>query len=134
GARVAVVNLCTENLGNPEVPQKFRQARKGAAPVVREKRGWRWIVAVPVVLIAALIIGAIILSRRSAPVASGSGASPVSSATPMANAAAVPETSIAVLPFDNLSRDPDNAFFTDGVQDEILTNLAKIADLKVISR
>ena len=42
--------------------------------------------------------------------------------------------SIAVLPFANLSRDPDNAFFTDGVQDEILTDLAKIADLKVISR
>src|SRR5439155_18747563 len=42
--------------------------------------------------------------------------------------------SIAVLPFDNFSRDPDNAFFTDGVQDEILTALAKVADLKVISR
>jgi TolB-like protein/Tfp pilus assembly protein PilF len=42
--------------------------------------------------------------------------------------------SIAVLPFDNLSRDPDNAFFTDGVQDQILTHLAKVADLKVISR
>src|SRR5262249_35419886 len=42
--------------------------------------------------------------------------------------------SIAVLPFQNLSRDPDNAFFTDGVQDEILTDLAKIAHLKVISR
>src|SRR5256884_3438367 len=46
----------------------------------------------------------------------------------------LPEKSIAVLPFENLSRDPDNAFFTDGVQDEILTNLSKIADLKVISR
>ena len=44
------------------------------------------------------------------------------------------EKSIAVLPFENLSRDPDNAFFTDGVQDEILANLAKVADLKVISR
>jgi TolB-like protein/Flp pilus assembly protein TadD len=42
--------------------------------------------------------------------------------------------SIAVLPFENLSRDPDNAFFADGIQDDILTNLAKIADLKVISR
>jgi TolB-like protein/Tfp pilus assembly protein PilF len=42
--------------------------------------------------------------------------------------------SIAVLPFDNLSRDPDNAYFADGVQDEILTRLAKVADLKVISR
>jgi hypothetical protein len=42
--------------------------------------------------------------------------------------------SIAVLPFDNLSRDPDNAYFAEGVQDEILTRLAKVADLKVISR
>ena len=48
--------------------------------------------------------------------------------------AELPAKSIAVLPFENLSRDPDNAFFTDGVQDEILTDLAKIADLKVISR
>jgi len=46
----------------------------------------------------------------------------------------VPNKSIAVLPFDNLSRDPDNAYFCEGVQDEILTRLAKIADLKVISR
>jgi serine/threonine protein kinase/Flp pilus assembly protein TadD len=47
---------------------------------------------------------------------------------------APPERSIAVLPFKNSSRDPDNAYFADGVQDEILTNLARIADLKVISR
>jgi TolB-like protein len=46
----------------------------------------------------------------------------------------VPEKSIAVLPFENLSEEKANAFFADGVQDEILTNLAKIADLKVISR
>jgi TolB-like protein/Flp pilus assembly protein TadD len=44
------------------------------------------------------------------------------------------QKSIAVLPFENLSRDPDNAYFADGVQEEILTRLAKIADLKVISR
>jgi TolB-like protein/Tfp pilus assembly protein PilF len=49
-------------------------------------------------------------------------------------AATVPNKSIAVLPFDNLSRDPDNAYFAEGVQDEILTRLAKVADLKVISR
>src|SRR6266480_6840042 len=48
--------------------------------------------------------------------------------------ASIPKKSIAVLPFENLSRDPDNALFTDGVQDEILTDLAKVADLKVISR
>jgi len=53
---------------------------------------------------------------------------------PSTSALRVLDKSIAVLPFENLSRDPDNAFFTDGVQDEILTYLAKIADLKVISR
>jgi TolB-like protein len=47
---------------------------------------------------------------------------------------AVDEKSIAVLPFENLSRDPENAYFADGIQEEILTRLAKIADLKVISR
>src|SRR5437667_5804118 len=52
----------------------------------------------------------------------------------VAAAAAVPEKSIAVLPFENRSRDPDNAYFADGIQDEILTRLSKIADLKVISR
>jgi TolB-like protein/Tfp pilus assembly protein PilF len=49
-------------------------------------------------------------------------------------ATTLPAKSIAVLPFDNLSRDPDNAFFAEGIQDEILTRLAKVADLKVIAR
>jgi TolB-like protein/Flp pilus assembly protein TadD len=49
-------------------------------------------------------------------------------------AATVSPRSIAVLPFENLSRDPDNAYFAEGVQDEILTRLSKITDLKVISR
>jgi TolB-like protein/Flp pilus assembly protein TadD len=48
--------------------------------------------------------------------------------------ATIANKSIAVLPFDNLSRDPDNAYFAEGMQDEILTRLAKVADLKVISR
>src|SRR5712675_1211279 len=48
--------------------------------------------------------------------------------------AQIPQKSIAVLPFENRSSDPENAFFTDGVQDEILTDLARVADLKVISR
>src|SRR4029077_5635744 len=47
---------------------------------------------------------------------------------------AIPEKSIAVLPFENLSTDPDNAFFAEGIQEEILARLAKIAELKVISR
>ena len=61
---------------------------------------------------------------------------PTSPAATTASSAAaeIPAKSIAVLPFENLSRDPDNAFFTEGVQDEILTRLAKVADLKVIAR
>jgi TolB-like protein/Flp pilus assembly protein TadD len=51
-----------------------------------------------------------------------------------ATVAAIPAKSIAVLPFDNLSHDPENAYFSEGIQDEILTRLAKITDLKVISR
>src|SRR5882724_6152050 len=51
-----------------------------------------------------------------------------------ASPSGISNKSIAVLPFDNLSRDPDNAYFTEGVEDEILTQLAKVADLKVISR
>ncbi|MGH7939127.1 MAG: hypothetical protein ACRD5Z_22595, partial [Bryobacteraceae bacterium] len=46
----------------------------------------------------------------------------------------IPEKSIAVLPFENRSRDPDNAYFSEGIQDEILTRLAKSAELKVVSR
>ena len=56
------------------------------------------------------------------------------SSTIAGNAIAIPEKSIAVLPFANQSEEKENAFFTDGVQDEILNDLAKIADLKVISR
>src|SRR5256886_9077353 len=50
------------------------------------------------------------------------------------NASSITNKSIAVLPFDNLSGDPQNAYFSEGVQDEILTRLAKIAELRVISR
>src|SRR5262249_39555091 len=46
----------------------------------------------------------------------------------------VPDKSIAVLPFENLSADPENAYFADGIQDDVLTNVAKIGKLKVISR
>jgi len=73
------------------------------------------------VIAAASLLGYQVF-RKHAPVASS------------VDNADVPLKSIAVLPFDNLSRDPENAFFAEGVQDEILTRLAKVADLKVISR
>ena len=80
-----------------------------------------------VVVIAGLFsIGLFFLGRYSA--------GNKESGLPPAAARSLPEKSIAVLPFDNLSRDPDNAYFAEGVQDEILTRLAKVADLKVISR
>src|SRR5205814_3969563 len=53
---------------------------------------------------------------------------------PTAPVSAIAEKSIAVLPFENLSSDNENAYFADGIQDEILTRISKIADLKVISR
>ena len=142
GAHVSVVNLYTEELGNPEVPQKFLQARHKAAavPVAAEtpRTNRSWIIAAAAIIVAALALGGFLLSRRSAPVASRSAPSAIPVATPatapVTAPTAVPEKSIAVLPFENLSEEKANAFFTDGVQDEILTDLAKIADLKVISR
>ena len=81
-----------------------------------------------VVLIAGtLSISLFFLGRYTAPETTAVVGGPSGSA-------ALPGKSIAVLPFENLSRDPDNAYFTEGVQDEIITRLAKIADLKVISR
>ena len=68
-----------------------------------------------------------ILNRQTKPVA-------VVTKPPQSQAAAIPEKSIAVLPLENLSEEKENAFFADGIQDELLSNLAKIKDLKVISR
>src|SRR5881398_2728851 len=94
--------------------------RTDAADAVgQHSRGHTWIYIV--VIAAAFSIGLFFLGRFSA---GNKTASPVG----------ISNKSIAVLPFDNLSRDPDNAYFCEGVQDEILTRLAKVADLKVISR
>jgi len=78
-----------------------------------------WMTAVVAILAAALFVGGRLNLFHSKPGTTTGVAS---------------DKSIAVLPFDNLSRDPDNAYFAEGIQDEILTRLAKIADLKVISR
>jgi TolB-like protein/Tfp pilus assembly protein PilF len=84
-----------------------------------------------VVVIGALMsIGLFLLGRYSAI----NGAPRQDASAARTGAATVPDKSIAVLPFENLSEEKVNEFFADGVQDEILTDLAKIADLKVISR
>jgi TolB-like protein/Tfp pilus assembly protein PilF len=88
----------------------------------KKKRAWIYVVVIG----AILSIGLFFLGRYSA----GNAGTPRQSEA----APALSAKSIAVLPFDNLSRDPDNAYFAEGIQDEILTRLAKVADLKVISR
>jgi TolB-like protein/class 3 adenylate cyclase len=128
GARVHVFNLYTDGVGNPEVPEKLQQAKAkeqtlpaGAAPAAAATSAKfagpsrAWIAALVIGAAAIAVAGFYIFSHRS-------------------NSKAIFEKSIAVLPFENLSRDPDNAYFTDGIQDEILTRLSKIADLKVVSR
>ena len=111
GVRVSVVNLYDDQFGNAKLPLKFETVQKRRSRV-------RWAeVAIAVLVLAAIIAGVVVLLRR-----------------PTRSALAIVEKSIAVLPFENLSRDPDNAYFAGGIQDEILTRLSKIADLKVISR
>jgi TolB-like protein len=82
-------------------------------------------------LITLLALGGLLLLQRSASIGNRATTAPAPAAS---TAPSIPEKSIAVLPFENLSEDKANAYFADGIQDEILTRLAKIADLKVISR
>jgi TolB-like protein/class 3 adenylate cyclase/Tfp pilus assembly protein PilF len=131
GNRIHAVNLYTDELGNSEVPQKFKgvsgaaaKGRAGSDSTAKKLPNNRK--RLLIMSAAALIIGAAALSffrfrtnhwRETA-----------------TSRTAAPEKSIAVLPFENLSSDKENAYFADGIQDEILTRLSKIADLKVISR
>src|SRR6058998_1315534 len=111
GVKLQIVNLCTEEAGNRALPAKLRAQRQGVART-------RWILlATSLVLLAAVVAAFVAVSRRAA-----------------TSSSAVPEKSIAVLPFENRSQDKDDSYFADGIQDEILTRLSKIADLKVISR
>jgi TolB-like protein/class 3 adenylate cyclase/Tfp pilus assembly protein PilF len=111
GMRVSIVNLHADKVGNPQLPKKFQAQKKHRARI-------RWATATAALLaLAAIVAGIAMFSRYG-----------------VRSTVAAPEKSIAVLPFENLSRDPDNAYFADGIQDEILTRLSKIADLKVISR
>jgi TolB-like protein/Tfp pilus assembly protein PilF len=105
----------------PEGIKRTETADAMPATARRKKHVWIYIVVIG----AVLSIGLFFLGRYSAI----NGAPRQSEAT-----TGIPQKSIAVLPFENLSRDPDNAYFTEGVEDEILTRLAKVADLKVISR
>src|SRR5438128_1256973 len=111
GVRVSVTNLYDDQFGNATLPRKLEIVQKHRAHM-------RWAaVAVALLVLGAIVGGTFFFLRH-----------------PMRSVSGIADKSIAVLPFENLSEDKENAYFTDGVQDEILTDLAKIADLKVISR
>ena len=125
GARVHVFNLYTDEVGNRGVPAKLKplaQETAGEAVVTSaggSLRSKRRLIAATVLLAIALALGFVFW---------------VSSHWAEQKSTSTSQKSIAVMPFANLSHDPDNAYFAEGIQDEILTRLAKIADLKVISR
>jgi hypothetical protein len=101
-------------------PQGIKRTETAdAMPQATQRKKYVWIY---VVVIGGLVsIGLFFIGRYSA-------------GNKTASPAGISNKSIAVLPFDNLSRDPENAYFSEGIQEEILTRLAKVADLKVISR
>jgi TolB-like protein/Tfp pilus assembly protein PilF len=108
GVRVSIVNLHADEVGNPQLPKKFRALKKHRARM-------RWAAATGALL--AVAVALVVVAKKSA-----------------RSTSSVSGKSIAVLPFENRSEDKANAYFADGIQDEILTRLSKIADLKVISR
>ena len=136
GVRAQVVNLYTEELGNPGVPEKLKGVGAAVSAATKSKPTIprRIAIAAAVLIIGTLAVAALRWSRRASTSASSVAASLPAAASPPTSVAAVPEKSIAVLPFENLSEEKANAYFADGIQDEILTRLSKIADLKVISR
>jgi TolB-like protein/Tfp pilus assembly protein PilF len=122
GVPIFLVNFYGDGVGNPELPkiiqqsQAERAAKAAAGRAARKFRGMYLAIAVTIFLLGVAALSIWLYSRQK-------------------SAAALPEEkSIAVLPFENFSPQKDNAFFADGIQDDILTTLAKIKDLRVISR
>jgi TolB-like protein/class 3 adenylate cyclase/Tfp pilus assembly protein PilF len=131
GLRLHLFNLYKDGLGNPQVPEQLRRGRRrpASSTSVRPVTAPRWpkaaLTIAFLVSAVALVISSLIFFNR---------APPTTVARALSALAAIPEKSIAVLPFENLSNEKENAYFADGVQDEILTGLSRVADLKVISR
>jgi TolB-like protein/class 3 adenylate cyclase/Tfp pilus assembly protein PilF len=136
GLRLHLFNLYKDGLGNPQVPEKLRRGRRkpASAAGVRPISAPRWpkaaLAIAFLVSAVALVISALIFFNRASPTTTTRGPG----ARALSALAGIPEKSIAVLPFENLSNEKENAYFADGVQDEILTGLSRVADLKVISR
>src|SRR6266566_1766278 len=121
GVGIRLVNLATDDLGNPQVPAKIQREREARAILARRTRSKRRnaLILGSLIVLAAIGLAFFLLRDRLVrrPVETQMDAK-----------------GIAVLPFENFSDDKENAFFADGIQDDILTSLAKIKDLRVISR
>src|SRR6266511_3941692 len=117
----AADTAATTEVADSPIP---RFAVSDAPPRLPAKTGWLWVTGF--LAVAILSIAVLFVVRHRAPNSSAGAGTAKSAPTPV--------KSIAVLPFDNLSDEKQNAYFTAGVQDEITSNLARIADLKVISR
>ena len=128
GLRLAIVNLYKDGVGNPSVPEKLQRRKRWKQsaqvtikPVTAPSRLKPILVAL-ILLIAALVVALSIYFRSER------------FGQARKTATLIPEKSVAVLPFENRSEEKANGYFADSIQDEILTRLAKISDLKVISR
>jgi TolB-like protein len=125
GMRIGLANLYDSEIGNAQIPNKLQAVKRHRSHV-------HWAaVAIGLLVMAALaavVVRLVGIDRGAVPSATSTEGRPTGASTPIA------EKSIAVLPFVNLSEERANAFFAEGVQDEILTHLARVADLKVISR
>ena len=111
GMQLGVINLYSDEIGNSQLPKKFQALKKQRA------RARLAVAATALILLAAIVAAFVLVAKKSTK-----------------SASIISEKSIAVLPFENRSEDKANAYFAEGIQDEILTRLSKIADLKVISR
>src|SRR5437773_1737864 len=137
GLRLHLFNLCKENLGNPQVPEKLRRRRRWeqesdiVRPVSLPRRPRSLLVLALVVAALAMVISSLTFFQR---VSLRMTPSTRPEATASKAMVLIPEKSIAVLPFENRSEEKANAYFADGIQEEILMRLSKIADLKVTSR
>src|SRR2546430_13507985 len=111
GVRVSVTYLYSDEVGNPQLPKKLEGVRNHRAHV-------RWAeVAIGLLVLGAIVAAFMIVSRR-----------------PTTSLTAIPEKSIAVLPFVNMSEDKANEYFSDGISEELLNLLAKIPQLQVTAR
>jgi len=127
GVKIEIVNFYTDGVGNAAVPANVAARRHGQAAASQKEtarsRVKQRILQAALGLAALLILASTFFAYRAS-----------RKAKPTSDVPAVSEKSIAVLPFENLSEEKENAFFADGIQDDVLTSLAKVSDLKVISR